>query len=199
MKKKKKPVFILGHGGHAKVLFNMLLRLKMECLGFVGKTKIIKNKFMKFNIISEEELLNEFPASKYDLVNGVGALPGLKDRWKLSEKMKELEYYFPPIIDPSVIFNGSCKFLEGVQIFPGTIVQSDVKIGKHTIINTGNILDHDVQIGNSCHLAPNVTCNGGVTICNNVFIGTSSTIIQNIKIGDGKIIKAKSLITKNQI
>ena len=35
---------------------------------------------MKFNIISEEELLNEFPASKYDLVNGVGALPGLKDR-----------------------------------------------------------------------------------------------------------------------
>ena len=72
---------------------------------------------MKFNIISEEELLNEFPASKYDLVNGVGALPGLKDRWKLSEKMKELEYYFPPIIDPSVIFNGSCKFLEGVQIF----------------------------------------------------------------------------------
>ena len=46
----------------------------MECLGFVGKTKIIKNKFMKFNIISEEELLNEFPASKYDLVNGVGAL-----------------------------------------------------------------------------------------------------------------------------
>ena len=42
MKKKKKPVFILGHGGHVKVLFNMRLRLKMECLGLLEKQRLLK-------------------------------------------------------------------------------------------------------------------------------------------------------------
>lgn len=198
MKKNSKPVFILGYGGHAKVLFNILIRLNIKCAGFVAKNIKRKKKHLELNLISEEELLNDFPANKYNLVNGIGSLPGVNERWKLSKKMHKLEYFFPPIIDPSVIINGNYQILEGSQIFPGTIIQSDVKIGKDTIINTGNILDHDVSVGNSCHLAPNVTCNGGVNIDNNVFIGTGSTVIQNIKIGKGKIIKAKSLITKNQ-
>ena len=42
MKKKKKPVFILGHGGHAKVLFNMLLRLKMSVLVLLEKQRLLK-------------------------------------------------------------------------------------------------------------------------------------------------------------
>ena len=38
---KEKPVFILGHGGHAKVLFNMLLRLNgVSCL--LEKQRLLK-------------------------------------------------------------------------------------------------------------------------------------------------------------
>ena len=197
MIKDDKPIFIIGCGGHAKVWFHAINQLGKDCAGFIGRKEIDPEVFQGKNVIDEEYFIKNFSCKNYNLINGIGALPDLKKRIFTSKKMRELGFYFPALVDISVISNGKYQVLEGSQILAGVIIQPDVMIGRDTIINTGAVLDHDVIIGNNCHISPNVTCNGGVKIEDNVFIGTNSIITQNVLITKNNFVKSQSLISSD--
>lgn len=79
----------------------------------------------------------------------------------------------------------------------GAIINNNVKIGKHCIINTGTIVDHDCQIEDYSNLCPRVTICGNVRIGKNTFIGSGLTVINDITININCNIYAMSLITKD--
>ena len=77
---------------------------------------------------------------------------------------------------------------------------NSIEIGEHVIMAPYVfITDHDhgfTDINKHLHEQP-LTENGYVQIGNNVFIGTKSTILKNVKIGDHSVIAANSVITKD--
>jgi acetyltransferase-like isoleucine patch superfamily enzyme len=75
----------------------------------------------------------------------------------------------------------------------GAIIQSSVKIGKHSIINTRASIDHDCVIQDYVHIAP------GVILCGNVQIGegAGTTIMQGIRVGKWSVIGAGSVVLKD--
>ena len=56
--------------------------------------------------------------------------------------------------------------------------------------------EHDVKIGNHCHISTGVIINGSVEIGDNCFIGSGSVLSNNIKIKDNSFVKMGSLIKK---
>ena len=53
----------------------------------------------------------------------------------------------------------------------GVVIQSNVKIGENTLINTGALIDHHTTIGKNCHIAPGTNICGNVKLVGCVFIG----------------------------
>ena len=76
-------------------------------------------------------------------------------------------------------------------------INTSAKIGRHCIINTASIVEHDNQIGDYVHLSPNVTCCGTVTIGELTHIGAGATIKNNINITDECIIGAGAVVVKD--
>jgi sugar O-acyltransferase (sialic acid O-acetyltransferase NeuD family) len=72
---------------------------------------------------------------------------------------------------------------EGTVVMAGVIVNPDVRIGKHCIINTSASIDHDCVIGDYAHISPNVTLSGDVHIGEGTHVGSGASVIQGIKIG----------------
>jgi sugar O-acyltransferase (sialic acid O-acetyltransferase NeuD family) len=76
-------------------------------------------------------------------------------------------------------------------------VQADTKIGEHTIVNTGASIDHDCAIGSFCHIAPQVTLCGEVSVGDGTIVGSGTTVVPGITIGKWCKIGAGSVVTKN--
>ena len=193
-----KPVLIIGAGGHASVLIDILLENDVEIIGIVTKEVNLNNDVLK-NIkqIASDDYILEYATKEIELVNGIGSLPGSKLRHQIFSRYKNLGYTFASVVSKNSIFSKYAVISEGVQIFPGSILNANCLIGQNTIINSGAIVEHDCLIGNHNHIAPGSRLSGGVKTDNFVHIGTGASIAQGVIIGESVIIGAGCSIVKD--
>jgi len=193
-----KPVLILGAGGHAKVLLEILISLNREIIAIVDPQS--KNSLQSLvnckHYFNDDDVLS-FDPKNISLVNGVGSLPDNNLRHKLYKKFSSLGYQFITLISPNAVVSSSAILDDGVQVMAGVIVQAGAHLKSNTIINTGAIIEHDCYIGISNHIAPGVTLSGEVKTGNFVHIGTGANVIQGINIGENTVIGAGAIVTKS--
>lgn len=195
-----KPVLILGAGGHAKVLLSTLQLIQKPVLGLLeaDETKIGLNVLGVPIIGTDEEVLRYAP-EKIELVNGMGAVRPTKKRQEMFDTFKEKGYLFASVIHPSALLAGDVTLGEGVQIMAGAVLQTSVKVGSNSIVNTKASLDHDCILEEHVHIAPGVTLSGNVHIGRNSHVGTGAVVIQNIEIGSNSLIAAGAVVVTNVV
>jgi len=201
--KKKLPVFMIGSGGHASVVLDILTLNKIKIAGIIQNKSVKNKKFRKYKVISEESFLSMFKFNEALLINGVGQIVGSKQRQKLTEKFVRKKYKFISAIHPISVVDHNIKLPPDIQIMAGVVVNSGCEFGNNCILNTRCIVDHDCKIRSNTHIAPGAVLCGNVEIGPNSFIGANSTVIHGIKIkansliAAGTTVKKKSKISKN--
>ncbi len=194
---KAKPVIVLGAGGHAKVVADVLKQSGRKILGLIDiKEKKGASRFGLL-VLGDDNDLDQYDADDIELANGVGALSGKGIRWDMANRMRIAGYTFSTIIHPSAIIAESVLLREGVQVMAGCVIQPEVSIGLDSIINTGSLIDHDCEIGSNCHIAPGVSLNGGVKIGDGTHIGTGAVALQYVSIGKNAVVAAGSVVNKD--
>lgn len=194
-----KSLVILGAGGHAAVLAELLLTAGRQLVAVVSPEPIKKGSPLAGlkQIVSDEELVVFYKPEQIELVNGIGSIPDNNTRWKLFEYFTEQGYHFASVISPHAIVSSHLELGEGVQIMAGAIVQTQAKIGENSLINTGAIVEHDCIIGAHNHIAPGATLSGGVVTEGKVHIGTGASVIQGIHIAQEAIVGAGTTIARD--
>ena len=190
-----KPIIILGNGGHAKVLIEILQEQNREIVGFTAPFN--KENSYGFAYLGKDEEIFGFGFTEVELVNGLGSVTVNPLRKNIFKLFKNRGYTFANVIHPSSIISPSAIIGEGVQIMAGTIIQTNAFIADNTIINTGVKIDHDSVVYEHVHIAPGTTISGNVHVRANTHIGTGTSIIQGITIGEGCLIGAGSVIVKD--
>jgi len=191
---KNRPIIILGSGGHAGVLVDILKLLNKNILGYIAPEKVDE---LRLDFLGSDEVIQKYGPNEVTLVNGLGSLPGLNRRWELEKKFTELGYEFETVLHPSAVIATNTNLSKGVQVMAGVVIQPNVIIGDSTIINTGATIDHDSSVGAFCHISPGVTISGNVNIKDNVYIGAGTIVIQGIRIASEVAVGAGSLIYNN--
>ncbi|MGD9153329.1 MAG: acetyltransferase [Gammaproteobacteria bacterium] len=194
-----KEVFILGAGGHAKVVVDILLSYDdVNILGILDADENkIGNNILDIEVIGTDKILDSFTPQKIFLVNAIGSTAIPKKRAEIYKKFKSMGYKFFSVVHKSACIARDVEIGEGAQIMAGAVIQSGCKIGTNAIVNTVASIDHDGRIGDNSHLAPGVICSGNVTVGNNTHVGVGAVIIQNIDVGDNCLVAAGSVVTKN--
>lgn len=78
-----------------------------------------------------------------------------------------------------------------------SIINPSTKIGKHCIINTGAIIEHDNTIENYVHISPNATLCGTVKVGECTHVGAGAIIKNNTNIIDNCIIGAGATVVND--
>ena len=191
-------VLLIGAGGHASVLLDMLIEQDVNILGYVSPSPATNQSlFSKYHWFKKDDDILDFDKDVVKLINGIGSLPKNTLRIKLYNKYKKLGYKFETLVSKHATISTSVKLEEGVQVMNGAIIQTGAYIGYNSIINTGSIIDHDCSIGINNHIAPGVTISGQVISGSNVHFGTGSSVIQSIRIGENTVIGAGTTITNS--
>lgn len=193
-----KPLLVLGAGGHASVLIEILRRQGRTPLAMVAPHwEAGCAALANIPCWHDEGKILALSPDDVELVNGIGSLPGHRLRAELFARYQTLGYHFARVVSPHAIVSDYAKLAEGVQVMAGAIIQTGAQIGPNTIINTGAIVDHDCQIGADNHIAPGSVLSGGVTTGDRVHVGTGAAVIQGIMIGDDTIIGAGATVTRS--
>ncbi|WP_031436948.1 acetyltransferase [Methylobacter tundripaludum] len=193
-----KPIIILGGGGHAKVLVDILHRLNCRLLGIVDPNQSIGCVLLGLNVLGSDNVVFDYSAAEIELVNGMGSLPKDKGlRARLFNTFNAKGYRFKTLVDPTAFIAADVELSDGVQVMAGVIIQAGTKIAENTIVNSGAIVEHDCLIGRHVHIAPGAVLSGTVDVGDGVHVGTGAVIIQGISIGAGSIIGAGSVVTQD--
>lgn len=186
---------MIGNGGHASVLTEILLAQGREILGYTAPTAE-KNGF-GLTYLGTDEIIEDYHTNDISLVMGLGMLDPFSIREKMYLQLCQQGYQFETVCHPAAIISPSAYLGKGVQVMAGAIVQTGTVIADNTIVNTGAIIDHDGRIGAHVHIAPGTKISGGVQIGRSTHIGTGTAIIQGIQIGEGCLVGAGSVVVKN--
>lgn len=189
---------IIGGGGHAAALAEILIKQNKPLLGVVAPNILAGHAIFDTvqHYLQDDDVLR-FAVDKVLLVNGIGAMPRQTLREKVYTRFNELGYTFATVIADSALVSDYAVLAQGAQIMNNAVINIGSEIGENTIVNTSVSVDHDCTIGAHSHLAPGTTLSGQVKIESNVHIATGSSIINNVTIGCNTIIGVGANITKS--
>lgn len=196
-----KKIIIIGSGGHAKVVADIILTREKELnedlkiIGFLDDNfKNLKYDNI-FNIPILGNLNNIDNFSNNEDCFFIIAIGNNEIREKISKKYKELNYY--TAIHPRSIISREVEIGRGTVVMANVVINPNSTIGKHCIINTSSVVEHDNKIGDYVHISPNATLCGGVNIDDNSWVGAGSVVRQQIHIGKDVIVGANSVVVKD--
>lgn len=188
-----KDVIILGAGGHAKVVADIVVRSGDNLLGFLDDNIEVGTK-----IIGEYAVLGTLEDSTHvSYRNNIYFAYGIGDnriRRKIHDKFK-LNYY--TAIHPTATIGLNVQIGEGTVIMPNAVVNPSAKIGIGCIINTCAVVEHDNIIGDFVHISPNATLCGSVRVGDCTHIGAATVVRNNISICGSVIVGAGAVVVKN--
>jgi sugar O-acyltransferase (sialic acid O-acetyltransferase NeuD family) len=187
-------ILILGAGGHAKVVADILRCQGLRVAGFLdddpqtwGTTRLG---------LSVLGAIASFADYQPDgLVLGIGAN---QVRGQLVERLgPAVQALWCNAIHPRATVTASVRLGRGVVIVAGAVVNPDTVLGDHVIINTGATVDHDCVIGDYVHIAPGVHVCGGVQIGSYAFIGVGAALTPGRRVGAQATVGAGAVVVRD--
>jgi UDP-perosamine 4-acetyltransferase len=189
-----KPLILIGAGGHAKVVLDIIDSLGLHCIAVSSPEASNLEQWRGLKLISDLQLSELYSPAQVDLVLGVGLIPGARLRQKLFKHFTQLGYQFRTLCHPTAWISPSARLGQGCQVMAGAIIQADAECADNVIINTRASIDHDTVIGAHSHIAPGAVLCGAVVVEDDVFVGAAATVLQSKRIGKGAVVAAGAVV-----
>lgn len=192
--------FVLGAGGHARVVISVLKANGLLVTGATDRNPALAGKLIEgVEIVGSDETILPQTGSGINLYNGVGNAArasdsGLGIRRELFMVFAARGFQFPPLISSKAAVASSAKVGEGAQVLVAAVVQPGAEIGENSIVNTAAIVEHDCIVGAHCHLAPGAILCGGVRLGDQCHIGAGAIVLQGRHIPPGSVVPAGSVV-----
>lgn len=189
-------IVIVGGGGHAKVLIDLIRAARVyEIAGVLDARLDVGAKVLGVPVLGGDALLPElYSRGMRSACIAVGSIGDNSRRKSLFDMVKGAGFGVPVLIHPASMVSPHAALAEGAQIMAGAVLQAECRIGENTIINTGALVEHDCSVGRDVHICPGAVVSGGCEIGDGSFIGAGAVIIQGVKIGKNSVVAAGSVV-----
>lgn len=186
MQHMNKKVIIIGAGGHAKVIADIVRKNNDIVVGFLDDAYDEKTEFYDSLIYGKISNYKEYADCEFIIAIGNNPI-----REKISKKMC-CEWY--TAIHPSAQISDSVKIGKGSCVMANAVINADTTIGSHAIINTGAIIEHDCKVGDFTHISPRATVCGLVSVGRGAWLGAGSVIKNVLNICENAIVGAGGVV-----
>jgi sugar O-acyltransferase (sialic acid O-acetyltransferase NeuD family) len=190
-------VLILGAGGHAQVVADILLRARdtgqrVVPIGYLDDdTSLHERVFLDLPVMGSIDAVGHI---SHDAI--IVAIGNNQTRRRLVENYCLTGETFISACHPTAIIAPDVQIGSGVMICAGAIINTGSVIGSYVILNTGCTVDHHNIIGNYVHVAPGVHTGGEVVVADGALSGIGATVAPRMSIGAWATIGAGAVVTK---
>lgn len=173
---KQKKLIIVGAGGHGKVILDIAMRNGYVMMGFLDDDPERKE------LAGHPIIGGCADAVKYaqdaEFVIGIGSNI-------IRERLVEMldgKVTWATLIHPTAYIGLGVEIGEGTLVMPQASVNAFAKVGRHCIVNTSAVVEHDNVIEDFVHVSSGATLAGTVCVGRRTLIGAGSSVKNNISI-----------------
>lgn len=186
-----KEVVIIGAGGHGKVVADIVVESGDKVKGFLDDHFPESKDFIGYPILGRLR----------DYMNIVGAefviaIGNAKIREKIARGMKDVQWY-TAIHPKAVISSLDVRTGEGTVVMANAVINPGTHIGRHCIINSGAIVEHDNVISDFVHISVGAKLAGTVSVGNRTWIGIGAVVSNNLSVCQDCMIGAGAVVVNN--
>ena len=184
-----KDVIIIGAGGHARVIADIVHCRGDRCLGFLDD--FTQNSIGNIPVLGKINDYVNHPDAFFIIGIGKAAI-----RRKVAERMGEVQWY--TAIHPSaVVSDMNVSIGQGTTVMAGAVINPGAVIGAQSIINTAAVVEHDNQIGDFVHISVGARLAGTVTVESDSWVGIGAVVSNNLRICGGCMIGAGAVVIRS--
>ena len=193
----RRPIVILGGGGHAKVIIDMLVDHRtLEPVGcIVNDRSSHPPQVLNLPVLGDESYLEEL--LRQGVTAAVVAVGENRIRARITSKLKSIGMELVSIVSEFAKISSFARIGEGVVVMPMAVVGPDTTVEEGAIINTSASVDHDCFIGSFCHVAPGCSLAGNVRVGSKSFLGVGTAVLPDRTIGRDVIVGAGAVVIKD--
>jgi len=191
-------VLILGAGGHAQVVVDVL-----QCahrngddavpIGYLDDAPHLQGQTrLGLPVLG---LLDQIDTVSHDAV--ILAIGDNGTRRRLYEQLQQQGERFATAIHPRSVIASDVKIGPGSMVCAGVIINPGSMIGANAILNTGCTVDHHSRIGDHVHIAPGVHLGGNVVIGTGTLVGIGAVVMPQRQVGEWSVVGAGAVVTKD--
>lgn len=171
---------LIGNGGHAKeVMAQMGIKL---------------DRFVDEQYVNDETFpISELDPKKHEVMIAVA---DSKARFDIVQRLPKGIQFFT-FVHPTALIMDNVEIGEGSFIGAYSILTTNIKLGKHAILNRGNHIGHDCRIGDYFSAMPGAIVSGNVIIYSLVYMGSNSSIREKLSIHSFATIGMNSAVVKH--
>jgi sugar O-acyltransferase (sialic acid O-acetyltransferase NeuD family) len=189
-----KQIFIVGAGGHGKVVFDALAGTgaRLDRIRVTDSAARLQGMDFFGRKIETPSVHPDMAGELFHL-----AIGSADARRKLFAELTALGSSALTVTHPMASVSQFSTVGDGCFIASQAVIGPAAVLGISVIVNHGAVVDHDCTVGDFAHIAPLATLGGGVRVGARVLVGAGANILPGLEIGEGAVIGAGAVVTGN--
>ncbi len=189
-----KPLVIVGAGGLGREVAWLVADInhqkpEWDFIGFVDDG-VQGNTVEGYPVLGPVEHLFNISADIWTVV----AIANSQVRMKFIRQIQGQGRKLATLIHPTVSMSDYVKIGPGSIICSGTVITTNVSMGKAAIINLGCFIGHDTELQDYVSLMPVANLAGEVKVGEGCYFGLNSCVINRTTIGEWSVIGAGATV-----
>lgn len=177
-------ILLIGGGGHCHSVIDVIEQQgSYQIRGIVDVKARVGTQVLGHPVVGCDTDLATLRQQCSNAVITVGHIENNHLRVKLYSLVRQLGFDLPIIISPLAYVSPHARIQDGTVVLHQALVNAGAQVGLNGIINSKALIEHDVIVGNHCHISTAAVLNGGVFVDDNSFVGSNSVVIQGAKVG----------------
>ena len=191
-------VVIIGAGGHAQVVADILWRMRDDALDVTpvayldDKAALHGQIFLNVPVVGAVDQLGQIEHEAVIVAIGNGRI-----RQKLFATLQQQGERFIIVRHPTAVIAPDVQIGPGSMICANVVVNTGSVIGQNVILNTACTVDHHNQIGDHAHIAPGVHLGGDVWVGEGALVGIGATVLPQRHIGRWATVGGGAVIVRD--
>jgi sugar O-acyltransferase (sialic acid O-acetyltransferase NeuD family) len=191
-------VVILGAGGHAQVVADILWRMQdtgadvLPVAYLDDDPALLGQTFLNVPVLGPTVRLTQIDYEAVIIAIGNGRI-----RQKLFLTLAEQGTSFVIARHPTAVIAPDVQIGPGTMICANVVANTGSVIGQNVILNTACTVDHHNQIGDHAHIAPGVHLGGNVQIGEGVVVGIGASVLPQRRIGAWATVGGGAVVVKD--
>jgi sugar O-acyltransferase (sialic acid O-acetyltransferase NeuD family) len=191
-------VLIVGAGGHAQVVADILLRMRdcgeaVELVGYVDDNQSLAGQeLLGLPVLGTTGDIGKLA---HDAV--IVAVGDNDIRRRLFDRLRQAGEQFVTARHPQSIVAPDVIIGVGTMICAGVVINPGAAIGANVILNTSCSIDHHNRIGDHVHIAPGVHLGGEVVVDEGATVGIGAVVARGRHIGAWSVVGAGAGVTES--
>lgn len=186
-----KSVIVIGAGGHGKVIADIVRASGDHLLGFLDDGHSPSEPVAGIPVLGGAGDYVNYPDAAFIIAIGNASV-----REKMATSMKGVKWY--TAIHPTAVISPlETQIGEGSAIMANAVVNPCASIGRHCIVNTAAVVEHDNRIADFAHISVGAKLAGTVSIGKRTWVGIGATVSNNLTVCEDCMIGAGAVVVKN--